>query len=529
VAMSNDEVVQLLLQVTGAKDLDDLRDKAQGAKSKLEELAGAADKAEGSTRNFGRSVLEGGRFLQDFAQGGIGGVLNNIEGLATALGGGPGLAGLMTAVGLAAYFAIPPLKAAFSAMVDGSNDVPKAADRLGGLSEALKTLQDRLKELREKGWLTDSELAEYNDATARRVELEKEVTAEKEKQATFDKARKAADAEGLDKDAAAVAQKVVNDSGGPDDAVRRAGRTLLEQSRRSGRVGELEARQRELDLYRRRDERAGRDQIIAKGKDGAVYQLSRDEYYDKLQEQVQEQIDAEAAKLHKEAGDVVASALKGDDVAASRMLSLDPGNVKGWIGATRGGLAHAKDKKLVDQLNAQGTKVEAEWREQVANQDAAEVEAADDLRRRNMEDQEAEYIRKRDAQNKDAAEVEAADARRRRDAEDRETKILMGNRDRAERQREQAARDSLPGNRLRAQEDAAYQTAAGIARQEFPDANPSVLQDLAREAAQTAAGPDVASIRQALQQAVWQAQRKWQAELDAQMGRQQYGGDPYYQ
>jgi hypothetical protein len=49
---------------------------------------------------FGQSALQTGRVVQDFAQGGLGGILNNIEGLTQAMGGGAGLAGTLTLVGV---------------------------------------------------------------------------------------------------------------------------------------------------------------------------------------------------------------------------------------------------------------------------------------------------------------------------------------------------------------------------------------------------------------------------------------------
>jgi hypothetical protein len=111
-------------------------------KRKLEELEPALHKAENKMAGVGQTALQSGRFLQDFAQGGVGGVLNNIEGLAMALGGGPGLAGVLTAVGLAAYFAMPRLKEFFGGM-------PDAADATKKLNEQIKEMEDRIKKAHE--------------------------------------------------------------------------------------------------------------------------------------------------------------------------------------------------------------------------------------------------------------------------------------------------------------------------------------------------------------------------------------------
>lgn len=522
--MAHEEVLRLLLQVTGAEDLEDLKAKAQGARSKLDELADANEKAGKSSRNMGRATLEGGRILQDFAQGGIGGILNNIEGLAVALGGGPGLAGVMTALGLAAYFAIPAVKSAWAAIVDGSNDVPEATGRLEGLRDRLGEVETRLKDLKEKGWLTDSELEEYNDKLARRVDLEEKITGEKEKQAAFDKARKAAEDGVFDKDSAAIAQEVVNESGGVDAAIGRVGKSMLAAERKSGKIGAWEARQRELDMHRAKDRREGRERILARGADGAVYEMSRDEYYDKLDRQYQEKIDAEAARVATEAEDEVAAALKGDPDAAARMIGLDKANAGKWVGATRGGLAHAKKKK------------EAEEEEKAREKEEAEDAARQAREERRAQIEEGKALTRADKDAKDAEDRRIEHNKRKLEEFTRLDTARANNRDReeekaaaeAERDAERDRVANLPGNRLKTARDQAYQTAAGIAMAENNgEFNPAQLDGLAREAADTTAGPDVDSIRQALYRAAAMTRMRIQEDLNRQMGRMFQGGDSY--
>jgi hypothetical protein len=146
----------------------------------VEDLDKAVDKATKSTMNMGRATLETGRILQDFSQGGIGGILNNIEGFATALGGGPGLAGLMTGVGLAAFFAIPYIKAWWKEISDGANDIPKSKDKVIGLNDELKTTKDRLDELRKESKLTNTELREFNQLLDDQIRLEKDLETARE-------------------------------------------------------------------------------------------------------------------------------------------------------------------------------------------------------------------------------------------------------------------------------------------------------------------------------------------------------------
>lgn len=131
-----DENIKLKLGVEGGKQVDDLREKltevnqdmgelvaafgrgeielrdfdqqskilsrsASELTRSLDKLEQAGNRAKGGIAGLGNSARETGRVVQDFAQGGFGGVINNLEGLATAVGGGPGLAGALTILGTA--------------------------------------------------------------------------------------------------------------------------------------------------------------------------------------------------------------------------------------------------------------------------------------------------------------------------------------------------------------------------------------------------------------------------------------------
>jgi hypothetical protein len=133
--MTTDERIRLILDM-GASGAN-----VEQVKRKLEELEPALHKAENKMAGFGQTALQSGRFLQDFAQGGVGGVLNNIEGLAMALGGGPGLAGVMTAVGLAAYFAMPKLKEFWNAMSGGGEGPAPIVQALDAVEERIKKIR----------------------------------------------------------------------------------------------------------------------------------------------------------------------------------------------------------------------------------------------------------------------------------------------------------------------------------------------------------------------------------------------------
>ena len=133
---TTEEFLRLITEVKGAQALTDLKKQladidAEAAKLKAQFDAQAISEAElevqtrklaatsaqlkatlGESTNkmagLGQAGLQTGRVIQDFAQGGLGGILNNIEGLTMALGLGPGLAGTLTIVG-AGFFALKPL------------------------------------------------------------------------------------------------------------------------------------------------------------------------------------------------------------------------------------------------------------------------------------------------------------------------------------------------------------------------------------------------------------------------------------
>lgn len=68
---------------------------AAAAASSLNALHGAQERASGSSRNMGNALLQGSRALQDM-QYGLAGAVNNLEGIASALGLGAGVAGIVT-------------------------------------------------------------------------------------------------------------------------------------------------------------------------------------------------------------------------------------------------------------------------------------------------------------------------------------------------------------------------------------------------------------------------------------------------
>lgn len=112
----------------------------EAAARSLEKVDAAAKKAGSGVAGFGQSALNAGRFVQDFTQGGIPGILNNIEGLTAALGLGSGLAGVFTIAGVAAYVFKDQLMEVFRDLTFAPKPFQTAVEEL---AKKLKDLKDQ--------------------------------------------------------------------------------------------------------------------------------------------------------------------------------------------------------------------------------------------------------------------------------------------------------------------------------------------------------------------------------------------------
>ncbi len=184
----NDESFRLTLDTTGVvKPAHDAADAVQTITPKAEAAAAATEKLGQKSVNTGQAMLQTGRIIQDFAQGGIGGILNNVEGFTAALGLGSGLAGAATAVGVAFFLAYPHVKNFFQGMIDGANKIPESTDKVEKFTDALARNKKELDELKQKQTLTNTELAKFNTLTQDSIDLEKKVTAAKKEREAQEK------------------------------------------------------------------------------------------------------------------------------------------------------------------------------------------------------------------------------------------------------------------------------------------------------------------------------------------------------
>jgi hypothetical protein len=137
-----------------------------------DDVAESGEKASKSTLNVGRAALEGSRAMEDL-QYGIGGVLNNIPGLITMLGGPAGLA---AAISLAAVAATQLVKHwdEITTAFKTKNAFPEMTGDVHELEAALAANGKELDALRQKHNLTNDQLARANFLIQERTKLEAE-------------------------------------------------------------------------------------------------------------------------------------------------------------------------------------------------------------------------------------------------------------------------------------------------------------------------------------------------------------------
>lgn len=236
-----DDQIRLQFQYLGADKAEELVRVHAALDAEMKRVAttaGTVEKAtDGMTRstaNFGYTALQTGRIVQDFAQGGIGGILNNIEGLTVALGLGTGLAGILTIVGVAAAVAGPKLIDFAKGLVDGTNAIPEAADQTKRFDDELKNVNKELDGLKEKQSLTNTELERFNLLTAEAIKLENDLAQARD-------AAKMMQAPGADQRARAdEVQAIFKQMGGPD-AIRSVQEAYRKQFGDRGPGGDREA------------------------------------------------------------------------------------------------------------------------------------------------------------------------------------------------------------------------------------------------------------------------------------------------
>jgi hypothetical protein len=279
--------------------------------AKILDLNNELDKTQVAGRRSGQAMLEVGRAVQDFSQGGIGGILNNLEGLgrsfsqldgiSTILKSPAGIAGALTLVSTAAFVAWPHINRFFRTLFSGSNDIPKVVTGIEGLNRALKDNADRAKELEGKGALTNLELAEYNRLTADRIQLTKDLTEAQKNEAAVAGLREKQTRQQVET-AKAVAEAIGEDM----EAFEKQFRAQAKFSAEYAEIGDLQQRRREAQ---------------AKAAAGGAVETA---FWTKVADLIAQKIAAEEQKLFGELG----KAVRGDEASVrtvARIMARAPG------------------------------------------------------------------------------------------------------------------------------------------------------------------------------------------------------------
>lgn len=176
--MVGDEMSEIIAVAPKAQRAFDQTAIAAAGQATAVTKAGEAVKKSGM--NIGQAALDGSRALEDL-QYGIGGVINNIPSLVMSLGGSAGLTAVISVLAVTVAQAVKnwdKIKAAFQE----TTTIPKVAGDVSGLQNELSKARDRMKELGDRTSVTLAELAEFNGLRTRTVEIEKQITAEQERQ-----------------------------------------------------------------------------------------------------------------------------------------------------------------------------------------------------------------------------------------------------------------------------------------------------------------------------------------------------------
>lgn len=281
-------------------------------------------------KNAQLGFMELSYVLQDFAQGGLGGILNNLPRVVTLFGGPIGLGAAVGAVGVAIFVFRQQLSDLWDAVRGAEGTIPAANTKLGELEGKLKAVKDVVEGFGKEGAIPVSRIKEYNDALADRARLEKEVADAKERQSKAEDMRRkdANAARRLNPETAAISELAVQDLGGIDAVTARvdedAGKSDPVVPRLLRELAEIQAKAAKA-------ERAAHPMLGPEGR------LRAREAFDPEIAAKQREIGLHLQGRRERAEGVVVAAREGDQAAAAKLAALFPG--QGFEDATKEGVA----------------------------------------------------------------------------------------------------------------------------------------------------------------------------------------------
>lgn len=351
--------------------LGELEKQLAAAERQASAVGVATARAAGGAGNFAQGLLQAGRGIQDFQAAGVAGVVNNVEGLAFALGGGAGLAGVATVAAVGVQLLTPAIKDLYNQFT-ASPTMTEA--------EAMKALEEN---------------------TARTAEETRKLVAIKERQQALEGigARPKATAE-----TERAAQTAIAEFGRPGETGQERIVKGLVESRFPGGVPLLQEGQERIEKF---DRNAAILRSIGlggiRGRKGSI----EEERAAVLAEEQEKATTAAVDDARKQLGGILSGQLPGGLQGLIRQVERNPGAFpEGLAGSLRAatpeGRAAAEEAKRQAEERAQAEQAAARERQQAEARAAAEKQRAEEAARREKEQAE-EAVRRE--QERRAAEL----------------------------------------------------------------------------------------------------------------------------
>jgi hypothetical protein len=361
--------------------------------TKLEQsLDGSKSKLAG----VGQSLLQVGRVVQDFQAAGIRGILNNIEGLTLAVGGGAGFAGALTVLGVVFEVFKPQIQGFFDSLM---NTAP------GLLSDRLVALKKQIEGLEAKPIKLSADITELQNAR-------KELQALEEARKAFEEFGKLR-AEPTKKSGEEVQKALAEAPGGAGrvrDVLEKAAVAQAQANDQAVQVAEFEMEDAKRRI-RENEEALKQRSLPAQAAQGFVEDIERQKkFINASEEKKNTALDLAAQRARDEIGDLYKDAVAGD-VARQRELQqklreVGEGELAKQIRAVSPENIRAK------QLEEEGGKLEEEARKELAQAEKERAEA--DAKRIEEQLHNRDVIEKQLAKTTEDARKKQAAAEKRR-------------------------------------------------------------------------------------------------------------------
>lgn len=311
---------------------------------------------EAETKSYGQAALTAAHATQDFVQGGIGGVLNNIPMLVQQLGGPAGLTAIISGVGIAAYVATPHIKAWMKSLA-GS----EAVGGLVGLSKALEAIKSDVDKIKEADIWNLETIQRYNEKLVDQAQIEKDIAERKQHKNDYE---------------AFMASQTPEDKARSEELRKGFAEVFAGQGKelQAELIKGMDA-QAEFARDQLRKEMAGIEVLMKQAASRGDNATAR-KYGDRIKA-IDKQIADIGNDINRRAIDMIAEASAGTD-RTKQKRAID--QMRGLVGdATRVGLDMVVERDWVDRPDVE---TDAERASRVAGERQAEQKRRDDAQRK---------------------------------------------------------------------------------------------------------------------------------------------------